>query len=245
VNVEQELIDRLRAATRVMVLTGAGTSAESGVPTFRDAQKGHWAKYRPEELATPQAFAKNPKLVWDWYATRRDQVQAVEPNAGHEALAELEDLWSDFTLVTQNVDGLHQRAGSQNVHELHGNITRVKCAREGTQVSVWLPTKDHSPKCQRCGAFLRPDVVWFGESLPPKALEAATHAARNCEVFLSIGTSSVVYPAAGLADLASTHQATIVEINPNTTPLTGRADFVLPGPSGEVLPLLAKRLRQP
>jgi NAD-dependent deacetylase len=244
VNVEQELIERLQSATRVLTVTGAGISAESGVPTFRDAQKGLWSKYRPEELATPQAFAQNPKLVWDWYSSRRDQLREIEPNAGHEALAELADHWDEFALVTQNVDGLHQRAGSPDVVELHGNITRVKCSREGTQASVWLPTEDEPPKCQNCGAFLRPDVVWFGESLPPQALEAATHAARHCEVFLSIGTSSVVYPAAGLADLAAAQGATILEINPATTPLTGRADFVLPGPAGEVLPLLVKRLQE-
>ncbi len=242
VDIPSELIAQLSVAKNVVVSTGAGISAESGVPTFRDAQTGMWSKFRPEELATPEAFVRNPKMVWDWYAERRDQVQAVEPNPGHDALAALQKFWSDFTLVTQNVDGLHQRAGSRDVIELHGNITRVKCAREGTQVSVWVPNEDEPPKCEKCGSYLRPDVVWFGESLPVRALEAATHAAQCCEVFFSVGTSSVVYPAAGLTDLALNQGALVVEVNPDSTPLTDRADFVLPGPSGEVLPVLAKQL---
>ena len=167
----RELAPILAQARRVVVLTGAGVSAESGVPTFRDALTGLWANYRPEELATPTAFAQNPKLVWDWYQWRRELVERAEPNAAHQALAELEDRVPKFTLITQNVDGLHQRAGSRNVFELHGNIRRVKCSAEGRVVTEWAAGGDVPPRCPHCGANLRPDVVWFGETLPEKRLE--------------------------------------------------------------------------
>src|SRR5262245_37061047 len=156
------LVDALRNARRVAVLTGAGVSAESGVPTFRDAQTGLWAKYDPRELATPDAFARNPKLVWDWYAARRAMLAKVKPNPAHFAIAELERRVPQFLLATQNVDGLHQRAGSVAMVELHGNIARVKCSREGTLVAQWSEAQaDEPPRCPACGAYLRPDVVWF------------------------------------------------------------------------------------
>ena len=232
------LADALRDAQFVAVLTGAGVSAESGVPTFRDAQTGLWAQFDPQKLATPDAFRRNPKLVWDWYAWRRKLVAKAEPNAGHRALAVLEGRVSDFALITQNVDGLHRRAGSRNVVELHGNIGRVKCSRENTIVEHWTEVGDEVPRCAACGALLRPDVVWFEETLPPDALQAAEDAARRCQILLVVGTSAEVYPAAALPAYAKSAGATIVEINPNPTPLSDAADYVLRAPAGAVLPAL-------
>ncbi len=233
------LIAALRAARSVAVLTGAGVSAESGVPTFRDAQQGLWAQFDPRELATPSAFARDPKRVWDWYALRREMVGRVAPNPGHFALAALERRVPDFLLATQNVDGLHQRAGSERVVELHGNITRVRCSREGTVVARWDDGDDAAPpRCPRCGAFLRPDVVWFEELLPPDALAAAEDAARHCDVLLVAGTSAEVYPAAALPEYALRRGARVVEVNPSETPLSAHAVDVLRGPAGVVLPAL-------
>ena len=229
----------LRRATRVVALTGAGISAESGVPTFRDALTGLWAKFDPRELATPSAFARNPKLVWDWYAARRETLAHVVPNPGHVALARIEALVPDFLLATQNVDGLHARAGSRLLVELHGNIARVKCSREHRVVAHWAePGDDLPPRCPHCGAFLRPDVVWFEESLPEDALARADAAARRAEVMLVVGTSAEVWPAAGLAHTAKAAGARLVEVNPETTPLSALADDVLRAPSGVALPAL-------
>ena len=235
-----DLINRLRAARHIAVLTGAGVSAESGIPTFRDAQVGLWAQYRPEDLATPEAFAHNPKLVWDWYAWRGEIVRGARPNPGHYALAEMQRRAPQFTLITQNVDGYHQLAGSTDVIELHGNIMRAKCSREDVVIDQWAATDETPPRCPRCGGYLRPDVVWFGEMLPPAALEAATQAASACDVFFSIGTSGLVEPAASLARIALQHGAAVVEVNPTVTPLTSRATFALQGASGEILPALVK-----
>lgn len=241
VSIPPGLLERLREARRIAVLTGAGISAESGIPTFRDALSGLWACYDPQELATPEGFARNPKLVWEWYAARRKRIAEVQPNAGHRALAELEQRIAQFTLVTQNIDSLHQRAGSRAVIELHGNIARVKCSREHTVVSAF-PEDESPPRCGACGAFLRPDVVWFGEMLPFEALEQAEAAARGCEVFFSIGTSAEVFPAAELPLTALSAGATVVEINPEETALTRRAHFALQGPAGVVLPQLLAAL---
>jgi NAD-dependent deacetylase len=238
-----ELIQKLASAKKVSVLTGAGVSAESGVPTFRDAQTGLWAKYSPEELATPRAFKRNPKLVWEWYEWRRQLVAKARPNPAHLALAEMEKIFSRFELITQNVDGLHQLAGSTHVIELHGNIKRTKCFDEGTIVSSWADTGDVPPKCPACGGLLRPDVVWFEEPLPENEMQLAA-AATNCDVFLSIGTSTVVYPAAGLPFEALARGATVVEINPDPTPFTPRAHFVLNGPAGVVVPDLLKEVKR-
>jgi NAD-dependent deacetylase len=236
------LVRTLRAAQSIAVLTGAGVSAESGVPTFRDAQTGLWAKFDPRDIATPAAFARNPQLVWDWYAWRRGLVATAEPNAGHLALAELERQVANFLLVTQNVDGLHQRAGSRRLVELHGNIGRVKCSREGTIVERWEAAAGAVPRCAECGALLRPDVVWFQEMLPPAALAAAEDAARRCDVLLVVGTSAEVYPAAALPDYAARSGAIVVEVNPNPTALSPRADYVLRGSSSVVLPALLAAL---
>lgn len=237
------LISTLRAAKRVVAMTGAGTSAESGVPTFRDAQTGLWAQYEPTELATPQAFERNPKLVWDWYAWRKSKVDAVEPNAGHLALVAMERQVPHLSLITQNVDGLHQQAGSRNVIELHGSILRAKCFSENHLAETWPDDQlQQPPLCQTCGSLMRPDVVWFHESLPTQAIEEAIRVTGECDVFLSIGTSSVVHPAAALAESAVQNGATVVEINPNSTPLTPHATYSIAGPSGHVLPALVDTL---
>jgi NAD-dependent deacetylase len=237
------LIETLHSAQYVVVLTGAGISAESGVPTFRDAQTGLWAKYSPEELATPQAFRRNPKLVWEWYAWRRELVAQAEPNPGHLALAELERRLPKFTLITQNVDGLHQRASSRNVIELHGNIHRIKCFDEGRIIDSWPPTAEVPPRCPHCGGYLRPDVVWFGETLPPPALQAAFEAAQQGDLFFSIGTSGLVQPAASLPYEALRRGVTVVEINPDETSLTAGATYALRRPAGQILPAIVAALR--
>jgi NAD-dependent deacetylase len=234
--VPEPLCTALRQARSVVAFTGAGVSAESGVPTFRDAQTGQWAKFRPEELATPEAFRRHPQRVWEWYAARRAQVGQVSPNPAHYALVELERRVLKFLLATQNVDGLHHRAGSQRLVELHGNITRVKCFDENTPVSTWTDSGEVPPRCPRCGGWLRPDVVWFNELLPEGVFEESERAARNCDVFLSIGTSAVVYPAAALPLAALAAGAVVVEINPEETPLTDRASFFLQGKAGVILP---------
>jgi NAD-dependent deacetylase len=238
--IAQGLIAALRDAERVVALTGSGISAESGVPTFREAQTGLWERYDPQELATPGAFARDPRLVWEWYEWRRHLVAEAGPNPGHRALAGFERRTPGFTLVTQNVDGLHERAGSRNVIELHGNILRSKCSFEGEVVRPEEHDESVPPHCPRCGAFLRPDVVWFGEMLPAGVLEAASEAARRCDLFFSIGTSSLVYPAAALPYEALENGAVLAEINLKETPLSRHADYSVWGPAGEVLPNLLR-----
>lgn len=203
----------LAVADRLVVLTGAGVSAESGLPTFRAAQTGLWARYRPEELATPEAFARDPRLVWEWYAWRRELVAGAAPNAAHHALVELESRVADFTLVTQNVDGLHRRAGSRRVLELHGDITRTRCSRDGRIVTAWTGATV-PPDCPDCSAPLRPDVVWFGEPLPRAALESAAAAAAACDVLLVAGTSLNVFPAASLVPIALEAGARLIVVDP-------------------------------
>lgn len=236
-----QLVRALREAKRVTALTGSGISAESGIPTFREAQTGLWARYDPLELATPEAFSRNPELVWDWYHWRQELIRAAAPNPGHLALVELERSIPIFKLITQNVDGLHRSAGSQSVIELHGNINRVRCVKESTSYEYPGPPAGQLPGCPNCGGLLRPDVVWFGESLPQAAMAQALSACHTCEIFISIGTSSVVQPAASLAIEARQRGATILEINTQETPLTGIADFVLRGPSGVFLPSLVEK----
>lgn len=232
------LLETLRNAQYVVVSTGAGISAESGIPTFRDAQTGLWAKYDPQQLATPQAFRRNPRLVWEWYAWRRELIGRARPNPGHTAVAQLEQLVPRFTLITQNIDNLHAAAGSQSIIELHGNIERNKCFDENIVIEKWEETEEVPPRCPRCGGLLRPDVVWFGEGLPPDALQAAFTAAQSCDLFFSIGTSGLVQPAAQLPLEAAASGATTVEINPQPTPLSPYMDYRLEGASGEILPAL-------
>ena len=238
-----EAVSRLlRTARSVAVLTGSGVSAESGIPTFRDALTGLWANYRPEELATVDAFRRNPELVWRWYEWRREKVRNAAPNAAHRSLALLQDRFESFTLITQNVDGLHQQAGSREVVELHGNIMRSKCIAENVVRDDFEDT-GRLPRCPSCGADMRPDVVWFGEGLPQDALRHAVEAALECEVFLSIGTSAVVYPAAELPHTAREQGARVIEINLEPTPLSAAAHHCLYGKAGEILPQLLAALR--
>ncbi len=232
------LITALRDARHVCALTGAGISAESGVPTFRDAQQGLWARYDPHELATPEAFERNPELIWEWYRWRRDLVASAEPNPGHYALARLAQIVPRFTLITQNVDGLHQRAGSTGVIEFHGNLFEDRCHAEGCVVEHEQTAT--VPVCPDCGASLRPGVVWFGEAIPETALDTSFAAAADCDVFLSIGTSSLVYPAAGLADVAREHDAVTAEINPNPTAQAAGFDFAIASKAGAALPELVE-----
>jgi NAD-dependent deacetylase len=224
------------------VLTGAGVSAESGIPTFREAQTGLWAQYEASELATPQAFQRNPRLVWDWYAWRRQLVSEADPNPAHYAIAEIETLFSHFVLITQNVDRMHQRAGSCNVLELHGNVLQVRCYDQGTVFDQWEEGETLPPKCPDCGAYLRPNVVWFGESLPEEVLTQAWEEAGQCDLMLVVGTSALVQPAASLPLVALRTGAIVAEINPSSTPLTSQVHFVLRGPAGEILPLLVERI---
>ncbi len=237
------LFQKLQSAHHIAVLTGAGISAESGVPTFREAQTGLWAKYDPQELATPQAFQRNPKLVWDWYTWRRGLISKAVPNPGHLALVELAEIVPKLTLITQNVDGLHQRAGSQDVIALHGNIMETKCFAHEHLAGSWPESDEVPPRCSICNSLLRPNVVWFGENLPAHTLQTAVQAAQSCDLFLSIGTSGLVHPAASLPLMAIENGAATVEINPQETLLTRWMEFVLTGPAGELLPLLVTRLK--
>jgi NAD-dependent protein deacetylase/lipoamidase len=235
---------RLALAQSLVAFTGAGISAESGVPTFRGAD-GIWKKMHPDELASMEGFLKNPSLVWEWYAHRRTIIGGVQPNAGHRALVELEGLFPVFALVTQNIDNLHQRAGSMVVHELHGNIERNYCMQCGAQYrDTEVPLRDGQPVCSRCRGLVRPDVVWFGEMLPEDEWNAAVRAAETTDCFLSIGTSALVYPAASLPLIARRQGAFLVEVNPEPTPLTERADEFLQGPAGSVLPELVDFVRR-
>ena len=209
---------------RVAVLTGAGISAESGIPTFR-GKDGLWNKYDPTELATPSAFQRDPKLVWEWYDWRRQLIAKAQPNEGHRAIVELERRFKDFTLITQNVDGLHQRAGSKKVIELHGNIWKVRCVSCGEEYYKHkTPLEELPPRCKSCGGLLRPGVVWFGESLPLDALQKAYDVSSEAELFIVVGTSAQVYPAAELPLIAKRNGARLIEVNPEETPITPYAD---------------------
>ena len=237
---QPELKERFWRVQWVVVLTGSGVSAESGVPTFR-GKDGLWRSFRAEELATPHAFQTNPSLVWEWYDWRRGLIAPVKPNPAHRMIARFEEHFPQFTLITQNIDGLHQKAGSRKVIELHGNIWRVRCTREGRVTeNREVPLSEIPPKCP-CGALLRPDVVWFGEALPEDALQEATNAARQCQIMLVVGTSAVVQPAASLPIIAKEHGASVIEVNVEPTPITPLADQSLLGPAGEILPRFVLR----
>jgi len=238
--IPDSLIERLNTAEYVVVSTGAGMSAESGVPTFR-GEGGIWQKMRPEELASVEGFMSNPELVWEWYQYRRDLMKRVEPNPGHHAVADLEKRYDRFTLITQNIDGLHARAGSVNILELHGNISKNKCLKCERPYSGEIDLKDGLPLCE-CGGMIRPDVVWFGEMLPQDVLQNAFRATEEAEIFFSLGTSALVQPAASLPFMARRGGAYVVEVNIEPTGLTSVADVFLQGKTGEVLPRVVERL---
>ncbi len=236
-----ELLKRLRNAKVVSVLTGAGISAESGVPTFRDPG-GIWEKFRPEQLANFEAFMADPDFVWSWYQHRRKIMREVKPNAGHFALAEMENIFDEFNLITQNIDNLHARAGSKNITELHGNIERnycIKCKKFYNEIEL---NRKSVLKCE-CGGLIRPDVVWFGEMLPYNALRFAEDTAMRSNVFFTIGTSAEVYPAALLPLMSGKSGAYVVEINTKPTAISGEVDEVLEGKSGEILKELVDTIK--
>lgn len=233
------LIER---AERIAVLTGAGVSKESGVPTFRDALDGLWARYDPQQLATPEAFRANPKLVWDWYEYRRSLVRQAQPNPGHVALAQLQARKPGTVVITQNVDDLHERAGSREVLHLHGNIAGNRCFADcrGNPTPIDISALDWAddslPACPDCGAWVRPDIVWFGEALPQPVLDRAFDLAQACDLMIVVGTSGLVTPAALLPDIATSAGARLIEVNPDTTRYSAHADVKLSGGSGELLP---------
>ncbi len=238
-----EIAQSMIGCRRCVVLTGAGISAESGVPTFR-GKEGLWGKFKAEELATMDAFVANPEIVWEWYKWRRSLLSEVKPNPGHYALAELSKWFDSFTLITQNVDGLHRVAGSRDILELHGNINRNKCVKCNS------PFPDHIeidpnliPTCPQCGGKIRPDVVWFGEMLDQEVIHRAFEESARAELFLSVGTSALVHPAASLPVEAKHAGATLIEINPEETPLTFMADYHVGEPSGQFLPRLLEALQ--
>lgn len=237
-----DLLTSLKKASKVLVLTGAGMSAESGVPTFRDAQTGMWEKLRPEDLATPEAFRDHPRVVWDWYEDRRNNIRKVRPHAGHFALVELEQHFEHFLLATQNVDSLHQQAGSRQVVELHGNIMLSICSETGKHIDdEWIRSSTGTPPASphHANGLARPGVVWFGEALPADALNRAMASAYDCDICFSIGTSTLVQPAASLPFIALDSGATVIEINPVPTALSAKAHFSLLATAAEALPAIA------
>jgi NAD-dependent deacetylase len=232
----------LKQARRIAVLSGAGMSKESGIPTFRDALTGYWENYDPEKLANREGFLSDPPLVWQWYAERRRKLEEVAPNPGHYALAALEAV-KPVSIITQNIDGLHRSAGSSTVIELHGNLRRYKCVSCELPAEVALESIGESPPhCRACAGLIRPDVVWFGEFLPAEAIARAEDEARRCDVMLVAGTSGMVYPAAGLPILARRCGARLIEVNPDETAMTDEMDLSLRGPSGVILPALVRLL---
>ncbi len=228
----------IHQAQRVVCLTGAGVSAESGIPTFREAQTGLWARYDPMQLASPEGFAEDPGLVWRWYMSRLALAEAAAPNAGHVALARLAAHVPELMLVTQNIDDLHERAGSEHVLHLHGSLNRFRCERCATVHHLLAEdrTAVEPPQCFVCGGRVRPGVVWFGEMLPGDAIFAAQEAAAHCDVMLVVGTSGVVYPAAELPWIARRSGAALIDVDPNWTPFASGATVFLQGTSGVVLP---------
>jgi len=246
----QAIVKIIKNAKHLVILTGAGVSKESGVPTFRDAMDGLWAKYDPQQLATPRAFAQNPKLVWDWYEYRRGLVNNAKPNAGHVALAQLEKLHPKLWIITQNVDNLHEQAGSTRLIRLHGNIAESVCYNQcqGGRIVidkadfVWDADHTTPPRCPHCGGYLRPNVVWFEEPLPPQAIQSAYEIANRCDVMLIIGTSGMVSPASDLPHLALNNGAALIEVNPDESMITPYVDAHLKGASGVVLPALLEAL---
>ncbi len=250
--IDPSLVTRLRSAKHLVVFTGAGVSAESGIATFRDKQTGLWERFDAHQLATPEAFSRDPALVWGWYEWRRARVLRAVPNAAHLAIAQLAAHVPQFTLITQNVDDLHERAGSASVLHLHGELMRPRCERCHRPWSYPTGIPDlpeggcriEPPACPHCGARIRPGVVWFGENLPEREWLAARTAANHCDALLCVGTSSVVQPAASLTRMAIAHGATTVQINPNVTEIDDEVTCSLQGPAGEVLPTLVEMMRR-
>jgi len=244
----QGAVDIIRDARRLVIFTGAGVSKESGIPTFRDALEGVWEQFDPEELGTPQGFKQNPARVWDWFAYRRKAAAQAQPNPGHLALAELTKRYDPSVVITQNVDDLHERAGSWNTLHLHGSLFRFKCFDncQGNPTPIVLDDladADASPpKCPHCGGWVRPDVVWFRELLPENILNAAYDWAKNCDVMIVVGTTGLVTPAGHLPPIAREHGAKIIEVNPAYSMITRYADVKLEAPAGEALPLVMQAL---
>lgn len=241
----EEAARKLAGVKHLVVLTGAGVSKESGIPTFREAQDGLWARYDPMMMASREGFLSNPKLVWEWYEYRFGMVESAQPNAGHIAIVELEQIIPSVSVVTQNIDGLHQAAGSRNVIELHGSIRRYKClnGRHTGFTRADLAGLDKPPRCPRCGDLLRPDVVWFGEYLAAEVLAAAFTLSKQCDAMLVVGTSGVVQPAASLPFVAAHTGALVIDVNPDRDEIADVADIFLQGPGGTVLPALVAALR--
>jgi NAD-dependent deacetylase len=238
------LLEKMSSARRVVVMTGAGVSAESGIATFRDPD-GLWTRFNPMELASIDGFMSNSKLVWEWYQYRRRIVRDSQPNPGHYAIAEMEKMFEKFTLTTQNVDRLHQRAGSQNVYELHGNIIENRCFQCSMPFTEEIsPDADELPNCNICGGKIRPCVVWFGEMLPADVLDYSERESSRCDLFFSVGTSSEVYPAAALPFTAKSRGAYVVEVNLNVTSFSHHAHEHLQGPSGIILPELIAEFKK-
>jgi NAD-dependent deacetylase len=236
----------LARSARLAVFTGAGVSKESGIPTFREPETGLWARYDPMQLATPEAFHKDPAFVWSWYEHRFGVAAAAQPNPGHRAIAELEGLLPEVVVITQNIDGLHQRAGSSHVIELHGTMHSFRCIDGRHRDFTWddiAGQEEKPPRCPACGEYLRPEVVWFGEGLPPDALSAAQQLSAACDVMLIVGTSGVVYPAAAVPLIAREAGATVIDVNPQWDALARSCDLFLRGPGGEVLPELVRAVR--
>lgn len=236
----EKVREMLGKAQRVAVLTGAGISAESGIPTFR-GPGGLWKQYRPEELATPEAFARDPLLVWEWYDWRRGLVAEAQPNPGHIALKVLEDRTPSFALITQNVDGLHERAGSRNVIPLHGDLWTLRCIACGRSTQNRQPHLPQLPPFCECGGMQRPGVVWFGEALPQDQWEKALDATGHSDLFLVVGTAAVVMPAGGLIRIAQSKGASVIEINAEETWFSASANLALRGPAGTILPQLLEQ----
>lgn len=241
-NLPERLIERLLSARSCVVLTGAGVSAESGVPTFRDALNGTWSRFNVEEFATPDAFKRDPKKVWEWYEQRRMHASDIKPNPGHYAFVQLEKMFPDFWLITQNVDGLHQKAGTKNIMALHGDIYKNKCFKEDIYIERVPESDEKPPRCPNCGGYIRPAVVWFHEPLPEAEMKKAREVSLNCDIFIVAGTSAVVYPAAELPIIAKRNGAYVIEVNLEQTAISDQVDITILGKTGEVMPELVRTL---
>jgi NAD-dependent deacetylase len=243
INIPQNFISRLLESESIVFFTGAGISAESGIPTFR-GKDGIWNKLKPEELANFDAFLRNPEMVWEWYSHRKKIIHQSEPNPAHMAIAEMQNIFNEVTVVTQNIDNLHRRAGSKKIYELHGNIERNYCINCKTFYNDELPFKGRIPTCTKCGGLIRPDIVWFGEYLPQDQFHDSAAASKNCDVFFVVGTSAVVYPAASLIYTARENGSYIVEVNIEETEISYLADKSFYGEAGKILPSIVEELKK-